>query len=124
MNAGTQGPASLLGRVIGGYRLVGVLGTGASGVVLLGERTEETRRLLELTGRADIVLPDQAAVKVLVLPWQLDDAERDEFRKRFLREAKTLQTLDHPNILPVLISGEDEVTGSSYMVLPYIPGGT
>src|SRR5690348_1273304 len=108
MSAGTQGPASLLGRVIGGYRLVRILGKGATGVVFLGERTDKARQMLEVTGRAAVLLPDQAAVKVLVLPWQLDDAERAEFRKRFLREARTLQTLDHPNILPVLISGEDE----------------
>jgi serine/threonine-protein kinase len=122
--SGTVGPASLLGQVVGGYRLARVLGKGATGVVFLGERTEGAARAVEQTGAAPLVLPDQAAIKLLVLPWQLDDAERTEFRKRFLREAETLTKLNHPHVLAVITYGEDQASDSSYMVLPYLTGGT
>jgi serine/threonine protein kinase len=67
-------------------------------------------------------LPEQAAIKLLILPWQLTPEERDDFRARFRREAETLQQLRHPHILALLASGED--AGFTYMVLPYIAGGT
>jgi hypothetical protein len=124
MASGTQGPASLLGRVVDGYRLTHVLGKGATGVVFLGERVEGAVRAVEQTGAAPLVLPDQAAIKLLVLPWQLDDAERIEFRKRFLREAETLSKLSHPHVLSVITYGEDQASDSSYIVLPYLAGGT
>ena len=52
-------------------------------------------------------------MKVLILPWQLDDAERNDFRARFLREAETQQRLlRHPHIVTVLAYGEDAASGA------------
>ncbi|HEX8731506.1 MAG TPA: hypothetical protein VF725_05540, partial [Ktedonobacterales bacterium] len=91
MGSGTQGPASLVGRVVNGYRLERVLGKGATGIVFLGRRADDTSAFVEHTHVAALELPIEAAIKVLVLPWQLEDAERDEFRRRFEREAETLR---------------------------------
>src|SRR5207253_9055802 len=41
---------------------------------------------------------------------------------RFLREIRVTAQLHHPNILPVLQSGEDG--GRLFFVLPYMDGGT
>jgi len=42
--------------------------------------------------------------------------------KRFQKEGRALGKLTHPNIVPILDSGEHE--GAPYMVMPYLPGGT
>jgi serine/threonine-protein kinase len=96
----------LSGRDIGGYRLVRPLGSGASGMVFLGERDggEHT----------------QAAVKLLILPPQLTDQQQAEFQTRFRREVLTLLELNHPHILSVLGFGQDSATGHSYLILPYV----
>jgi len=96
----------LIGRQISGYTLVRVLGRGATGVVLLGERQAGERT--------------QIAVKLLLLPPQLTDQQRAEFQVRFRREVVTLLELHHPHILSVLGFGEDGGTGLSYLILPYI----
>jgi serine/threonine protein kinase len=123
MEPGTQGPASLIGKSVAGYLLERMLGKGATGAVFLGRRLEDTPRISGRT-QAVITLPDQAAIKILVLPWQLDEEGQADFKVRFLREAQTLQRLQHPHIVPILDHGEDPVTGHFYMVLPYLAGGT
>jgi serine/threonine protein kinase len=45
-----------------------------------------------------------------------------EFLSRFAREVKALTTLIHPNIVPILDSGEYE--GLPFFVLKYLPNGT
>src|SRR6185437_11320333 len=107
MNPYAQGPMALVGSIIGQYRLVKIIGQGATGAVYLGEHTE-TREFV--------------ALKLLLLPWQLDDAERSAFRERFRREAQILLALHHPHILSILAYGEEE--GIPFLVLPYLSGGT
>src|SRR5262249_27824100 len=124
MGTSAQGPESLVGKAVGGYQLTRSLGVGGSGAVFLGERLPTTPAVSERTGAFPILLPDQAAIKVLILPWQLSADERAEFHKRFIREAQTLQRLQHPYIVSVLAYGEDLESGHTYMVLPYLSGGT
>lgn len=57
-------------------------------------------------------------IALKLLPASL--AATPEFRKRFEREARTLTTLHHPNIVRVLESGE--VGGAAYMVMDYLAG--
>src|SRR5581483_4682242 len=45
-----------------------------------------------------------------------------EFLSRFAREVRALSTLVHPNIVPILDSGEHQ--GCPFFVLKYMPGGT
>lgn len=111
MEPGAEGAASLIGREIGGYRLERVLGKGMTGAVFLGQRTVE-----------DEGSPSEVAVKILLLPWQMDAEERQTFRSRFEREAETLRRMSHPNIVSVLAFGEQD--GLMYMVQPYLPGDT
>ncbi len=59
-------------------------------------------------------------VAVKVLPRELlHDAN---FKARFLREAQTIATLEHPAIVPVHDFGEDD--GQPYLVMRYMPGGS
>lgn len=109
-----QGPASLIGQVVGDYRLERVLGKGAMGAVFLARHAHAPAHAPS----------DEVAIKVLILPWQLDDQERADFRARFLREAATLRTLRHPHIIAILDSGEDSASGLAYIVMPLMRGGT
>ena len=59
-------------------------------------------------------------VAIKVLPRELlHDAG---FKARFLREAQTIATLEHPAIVPVHDFGEDN--GQPYLVMRYMPGGS
>jgi serine/threonine protein kinase len=105
----TRNADELVGYTIGDYQLTRVLGTGGAGTVYLAFPVSQ---------------PDkQMAIKVLMPP-TMNPQEQQEFRQRFIREARTLTTLSHPHILSVLTFGEDETTGFVYMVMPYLPGGT
>src|ERR671926_1014596 len=50
-------------------------------------------------------------------------AASDEFMQRFVREARTLANLRHPNVITVHDFGQDE-RGVPYLVLEYIDGPT
>ncbi len=102
---------TLLGHVIGDYRLKRVLGKGGASVVFLGERITSPQELV--------------AVKVLLPPPSLSIDEVIECRRRFAREILTLrERLHSPSILPILASGEDPSTRYPYLVIPYISGGS
>src|SRR5579859_8058979 len=106
-------PIPPIGHTIAGYQLVRMIGKGGAGAVFLGHRES-----------APPPMPTEAAIKILVLPWQLDDNDdkRAKFYKRFAREAETLQRLRHSHIVSLLGFGEE---GSyTYMILPYLVGGT
>jgi serine/threonine-protein kinase len=100
----------LIGRVFDGYTLQSVIGKGGAGTVYLASKADA---------------PEQrVAIKVLIPAAQATAEDRAEFKERFAREAKALQLLQHPHILSLLAYGEDEASGLSYMVLPYLSGGT
>jgi serine/threonine protein kinase/WD40 repeat protein len=76
-------------KAIGRYRIVRELGRGGFGIVLLADDPTMSRRVALKIPRADAV----------ALP---------ETRRRFLREAQAAARLDHPNLVPVYDSGEDD----------------
>ena len=71
-------PGRLTGRMLGDYRILGVLGKGGMGEVYQGERDGHTVAIK--------ILPEAVA------------RERD-FRKWFERESQALATFSHPNIV-------------------------
>lgn len=86
-----------------GYRYQSMLGRGGMGVVI---KAHDTR------------LDRDVAIK-LPLPQFLDD---HQFRERFLREARSVAALRHPNICPIYDFGEHGE--QLYLVLPHIEGQT
>ncbi|HXO42325.1 MAG TPA: serine/threonine-protein kinase, partial [Thermoanaerobaculia bacterium] len=93
----------LLGRRIGAYRLVRLLGRGGMGAVYLAERADEVFR-------------QRVAIKLL--PWALATAEA---RHRFQLERQTLARLEHPHIARLLDGGET-ADGLPYLVMEYVDG--
>lgn len=94
---------ALLGRVVGNYRLVSVLGHGGTGTVYLGER-------------ADRQYSAQVAVKIV------DSAiVHGELGMRFRAERQILASLNHSNIARLLDAGETQ-DGQPFLVMEYIHG--
>lgn len=85
----------------GKYQALRVLGRGGMGLVYFGQ---------------DKVLGRSLAIKV-TLP---ELGTHQEAKERFLREAKTLANLDHPNIVPIYSYGWEG--GSHYFVMKYVEG--
>src|SRR4051794_41428624 len=89
---------------IGGrYRLERGLGAGGMSTVFLAQ---------------DSVLERGVAVKLLAEHLSDDEA----FVARFRREALAAARLQHPNIVQVFDSGEDETSGRHYIVMEYVNG--
>lgn len=95
----TPGVGSTLGR----YRLEASLGRGGMAEVF--------RATDERLGRA-------VAVKVILPSY----AEQPLFVERFLREARLVAALEHPNVVPVYDFGEHQ--GAPFLVMPFLEGGT
>lgn len=89
------------GAVIGGYRVLQVLGSGGMGTVYLAQNP---------------ILPRRDALKVLSADLSTDD----EFRARFEREANLAAGLDHPNIVAVYNRGEE--AGLLWIAMQYVDG--
>src|SRR5512147_2172791 len=93
----------LIGRTLGQYQIVEPIGRGGMAAVYKAHQP---------------VLDRHVAIKVL-MPQQ---ADTPEFRERFLREAKAIAQLNHPNILPIIDYGQTD--DLIYIVMKYVAGGT
>ena len=88
------------GSVVGGFRIRELLARGAMGAVYLAESS------------------DGRLVALKLLSPELAHDER--FRQRFLRESRLAATLDHPNVVRTIASGDDG--GVLYLVMEYVNG--
>ena len=89
------------GQRLGNYRVIRLLGQGATASVYLAEHVH---------------LGTQAAIKVLSA--RLVREEGEQFRQ----EARTIARLEHPHIVRVLDFGLED--GTPFLVMAYAPGGT
>ena len=93
----------MIGKTISHYRILGQAGEGGMGVVYVAE---------------DLHLGRRVAIKI-------PHAGRDEshYRARFLREARSVSKLRHPNIAAVHDYGETD-TGQPFIVMELVSGQT
>ncbi len=96
-------PEFFLGKSFGKYRLESVLGVGGMGVVYLAWQSTLSRKV---------------ALK-LILP----EADETELRQRFLREARLLAGIHHPNIVEIYDFDVNEWDVPFY-VMEYLEGRT
>jgi len=87
---------------IGSYQLIQPLGAGGMSSVFKARHIESG---LE--------------VAIKILPRNL--AKNPTLLQRFLREARSAESLEHPNIVSIYDRGVDQ--GRHYLVLEYVPGG-
>jgi predicted Ser/Thr protein kinase len=92
-----------VGDTLGGYTLESLLGRGGMGSVYLATHERLGRRV---------------ALKVIAP----ELAHDDDFRVRFLREARLAASLDHPHVIPVYDAGE--VDGVLFIAMRYVRGST
>ena len=97
---------NLIGQSLGRYHILEQLGEGGMATVYKA---------------FDIRLEREVAIKV-VRRKAFPEEKLDRILKRFEREAKALAKLNHPNIIPIIDSGEED--GTPFLVMGYIPGGT
>jgi len=94
----------LVGRKVGSFEIVEVIGRGGMGVVYLARDTKLKR-----------------SVAIKSIPSKM--AGDSTTRTRFRREAELLASLNHPNIAVIYeIIEQDE--GAGYLILEYVPGET
>ena len=98
---------ALIGTVLGTCTLQRLIGQGGMGAVFLAQQSRPRR---------------QVAVKVLFPITPLSPHQLTAFSERFKRETDAAASLEHPNITPVYEYGEHN--GMTYLVMPYISGGT
>ncbi len=90
-----------LGRTIGRYKILKVLGSGSMGSVFLAH---------------DSQLDRQVALKVP----RLEHDSTGELSQRLYREARAAATLNHPNICPIYDVSEHE--GTCFIAMGYVSG--
>ena len=90
-------------KKIGRYRIVGELGRGAMGIVYKAE---------------DPNLDRVVALKTILVDPDAEGA--DEYRKRFILEAKAAGKLNHQNIITTFDCGEHD--GLAYLAMEFIEG--
>ena len=90
---------------VGRYEILEVLGRGAMGVVYLAR---------------DPLIDRRVALKTLRVDLDADFAE--EFRERFLREARAAGRLNHPGVVTVHDVGEDTASGLVFIAMEYVEG--
>lgn len=93
----------MIGKTLGHYRIAERIGEGGMGVVYRAH---------------DIHLDRFVALKVL-LPEKVSDPER---MRRFVQEAKTASSLNHPNI--ITIYDIDRSDGTDFIAMEYVSGKT
>ena len=93
--------------VAGRYRLVSELGSGGMGTVWRAH---------------DEVLGREVAVKEVVFPHGLTEAEREVLRERTRREARAAARLDHPSAVTVFDVVEED--GAPYLVMELVEART
>jgi len=92
-----------IGR-LGTYRVFRLLGAGGMGKVFLAQ---------------DTVLNRDVALKVMCLP---PGEDRHSWWERFLREARALAAINHPNLVTVYQAGEDN--GTVFLAMELLQGET
>ncbi len=101
-DASGESHLSLIGKVIGPYRIRAELGAGGMGAVYLAEQFEPVRR--------------QVALKVIKAGMDSEDVI-----SRFQSEREMLALMNHPNIAQVLDVGATP-EGRLYFAMEYVPG--
>jgi serine/threonine protein kinase len=89
------------GTVFAGHRIEALAGHGGMGVVY----------------RATHLALDRTVALKVVAPALIEDAPT---RQRFLRESKLAASIDHPNVIPVYYTGEED--GIAYIAMRFVQG--
>ena len=96
-------------RKIGKYITEKILGRGAMGVVFLA---------------TDPTIGRKVAIKCIHIPTGVEEDKVQEFRERFLREARAAGVMSHPNIVTIYEADEGGEKYPPFIAMEYIEGET
>jgi tRNA A-37 threonylcarbamoyl transferase component Bud32 len=92
---------------LGRYEIVDEIGKGAMGVVYLAR---------------DPLIGRLVALKTFRIGYSIKDAELEQFRARFIREAQSAGILSHPNIVTIHDVVERGEEGMAFIAMEYVRG--
>ena len=92
-------------RTLGRYQLEEVLGRGAMATVYVGRDPKIGRKV---------------AIKTIALAEEFSDEDLEAAKEQFLREAQSAGRLNHPNIITIYDTGEDQ--NVAYLAMEYFDG--
>jgi len=92
---------------LGRYEIVDEIGKGAMGVVYLAR---------------DPLIGRLVALKTFRISYSVRDAELEQFRARFIREAQSAGILSHPNIVTIHDVVERAEEGLAFIAMEYVRG--
>ena len=106
----------------GKYRIERVLGQGGFGITYLAVQTSLQRKVaIKEFFMKDFCSRDEATLTMSV-PSTGSGKLVEQYRKKFIKEARNLAKLNHPNIISVIEVFEEN--GTVYYVMPYLAGGS
>ncbi|MDP9120664.1 MAG: serine/threonine protein kinase, partial [Acidobacteriota bacterium] len=92
---------------LGRYEIVDEIGKGAMGIVYLAK---------------DPLIGRLVALKTFRIGYSVKDAEMEQFRARFIREAQSAGILSHPNIVTIHDVVEKSDDGIAFIAMEYVRG--
>ncbi len=106
----------------GKYRIERVLGQGGFGITYLAVQTSLQRRVaIKEFFMKDSCSRDEATLSMLT-PSTGGTKQVEQYKRKFIKEARNLARLNHPNIISVIDVFEEYDT--VYYVMPYLVGGS
>ena len=106
----------------GKYRIERVLGQGGFGITYLAEQTSLQRKVaIKEFFMKEFCSRDEAA-HTMSTPSTGSSKLVEQYRKKFIKEARNLARLNHPHIISVMDVFEEN--GTVYYVMPYLTGGS
>jgi len=106
----------------GKYRIERVLGQGGFGITYLAVQTSLQRNVaIKEFFMKDFCSRDEAT-RTMSTPSTGSSKLVEQYRKKFIKEARNLARLNHPNIISVIDVFEENDT--VYYVMPYLNGGS
>lgn len=106
----------------GKYRIERVLGQGGFGITYLAVQTSLQRQVaIKEFFMKDFCSRDEAT-HTMSAPSTASSKLVEQYRKKFIKEARNLARLNHPNIISVIDVFEEN--GTVYYAMPYLIGGS
>ncbi|MBR3413959.1 MAG: serine/threonine protein kinase [Bacteroidales bacterium] len=106
----------------GKYKIEGVLGQGGFGITYLATQTSLQRKVaIKEFFMKEFCSRDEATLTMLTSSVG-SSKQVEQYRKKFVKEAKNLARLNHPNIIRVIDVFEEN--GTVYYAMPYLAGGS
>ncbi len=106
----------------GKYRIERVLGQGGFGITYLATQLSLQRQVaVKEFFMKDFCSRDES-IRTMSAPSTGSSKLVEQYRKKFIKEARNLARLNHPNIISVIDVFEEN--GTVYYVMPYLIGGS